>query len=1029
MGGAGTGRLPAGTVTFLLTDIEGSSRLWEASSSDMARAVARHYELLDQAVAAHGGVRPVDQGEGDSVVAAFSLASDAVAAALAAQRALSTEPWPAATPVRVRMAVHTGEAELRDGGNYFGTAVIRCARLRSLAYGGQVLVSAATADLVADRLPAGASLVDRGLQRLKDLSRPERVWELCHPDLPGGFGPLRSLDRLPHNLPVQLTAFVGRTAELAELRSLLGSGRLVTLNGVGGCGKTRLALQLAAEAADQYAGGVWLVELAAVSEPERVPAAVAIALGERDQASDLVELLADRLGGPPALVVLDNCEHLLGPVAALVDVLLRRCPALTVIATSREPLGVPGERGWRVPNLSRPERSEPATPDAILRYDAVRLFVARAADARADFALTIENAAAVAQICERLDGIPLALELAAARVRGLSVGALAAALDDRFRLLTGGARTVLARQRTLQASIDWSYELLGDTERALFCRLAIFAGSFDLDAAEAVAAGPPLPPGELLGLLLGLVDKSMVTPVEDGDRYRIFETLRQYGQARLADTSQLAAVRDRHLAWAAALFDPRDYPSGPMETLAPVVDDLRNAFDWAMLRADNDRGHRLGHLVGNWDRFFGNPAAASIYAQALALEGGDPELVVLLGMGLAMCRYEMGRWDPAADAALIQTARALGDDYLLARCLMTVGYVTMPRPPLAIGPLTEATELAGGAGATALLEICWSTLASAHAYNGDWAEAERLAALVPPGDPGLSASARGVQLARWLACFSNGRFDEAREVQDTTVAAIRPRLIGGHPPAQALSQSLIVQIDWAQGRPTSPALDALRAALEEGRGRGLASALRSGWTPGAWALAHGDVDAAIESLAAWRDQTADQPMPIVEGAVLALGRAQLAIGLVEQARTLLEGINEPLEHLSAQVVAQLYHLDATIKRAEGDLAGAEALLQQILLTQHQRGWRPDLVHTLESLAGMAAAHAAFVVCARLAGAAQSLRDQMGYRLRWPDQQACYDADLAAAREALGDDAFYQAWAEGLQMDEEAAVAYTRRATG
>jgi predicted ATPase/class 3 adenylate cyclase len=1012
----------------LLTDIEGSSRLWETSSSDMARAVARHYELLDQVVTAHGGVRPVEQGEGDSVVAAFSLASDAIAAALDGQQALQGEPWPAATPVRVRMAVHTGEAELRDGGNYFGTAVIRCARLRSLAYGGQVLVSAATADLVAGRLPAGASLADRGLQRLKDLSRPERVWELGHPELAGGFGPLRSLDRLPHNLPVQLTAFVGRTAELAELRSLLPSCRLITLYGVGGCGKTRLALQLAADAADHYPGGVWLVELAAVAEPQRVPAAVATAVGERDQAGDLVEVLADRLGGAPVLVALDNCEHLLGPVAALVDVLLRRCPALTVIATSREPLGVPGERGWRVPNLSRPERSRLEGPDSLLRYDAVRLFVARAADARADFALTAKNAAAVAQICARLDGIPLALELAAARVRGLSVGALAAALDDRFRLLTGGARTVLARQRTLQASIDWSYELLSDAEQTLFCRLAVFAGSFDLDAAEAVAAGPPLPPGEVLGLLLGLVDKSMVTPVEDSDRYRIFETLRQYGQARLADTGQLAAVRDRHLAWAAALLDPRDYPGRPLETLAPVVDDLRSAFDWALLCGDIDRGHRLGYLVGTWERYLGNPAAAaSAYSQAVALEGGDPGLVVRLRLGLTLCEWEMGRWNPAADAALIETARAHGDDYLLAQCLIALSIRPASQGQLAIERLTEAAELAGRAGATALLELCRSGLAGAHAYNGDWAEAERLAALIPPRHPGVVVSALLGQLAQLLACLSNGRYDQAREVAERLDASLRPRLIAGQDPgSQAYTQSLVAQIDWAQGRPTSPAVDALQAALEEGRRRGLAEAPWSGWAPGAWALAHGDVDAAIESLTAWRDQTFDQPMPIVEGAVLALGRAQLAIGRVEQARTLLDDIDEPLEHISAQVVAQLHHLDATIKRAEGDLAGAETLLQQVLPTQHQRGWRPDLVHTLETLAGTAAAYAAFVDCARLAGAAQALRDQMGYRLRWPHEQAFYNADLAAARDALRDDAFHQAWAEGLEMNDEAAVAYASR---
>jgi predicted ATPase/class 3 adenylate cyclase len=1013
----------------LLTDIEGSTGLWETSSRDMAVAVARHYELLDAAVAANRGVRPVEQGEGDSVVAAFSLASDALAAALDAQRALNREAWPVATPVRVRMAVHTGEAELRDRGNYFGPAVIRCARLRSLAHGGQVLVSAATADVVAGRLPEEAWLVDRGTQRLKDLSRPERVWELCHPELPGGFGPLRSLDRLPHNLPVQLTAFVGRTAELAELRVLLGSCRLLTLNGVGGCGKTRLALQLAGEVADQYGGGVWLVELAAVSEGARVPAAVATALGERDQAGDLVELLADRLGGEPVLVVLDNCEHLLGPVAALVDVLLRRCPALTVVATSREPLGVPGETGWRVPALSRPEPFEVVTADGLLRFDAVQLFVERAAHARPDFFLTVENAGAVAQICARLDGIPLALELAAARVRGLTVTALAAALDDRFRLLTGGARTVLERQRTLRASVDWSYELLGEAERALFCRLAVFAGSFDLDAAAAVA-GPPLPPGDLLGLLLSLVDKSMVAPVDDSDRYRMLETLRQYGQARLADTGELAAVRDRHLDWAAALLLDARYYDRPVElvgVLAPAVDDLRSALDWALLRGDSDRCHRLGFMVGMWERSFGNAVAAlSAVTQALALEGGDPRLVVRLRMGLATCEQEMGRQDPAGDAALVETARALGDDSILTECLMGAGFRAVARPGRAIGLLTEAADRADRAGPSGLLEQCQSLLATTRAYNGDWDEAERLAALIP-GDPEVSVQAANRQLARCLACLSSGRFDQARDIAEELVATHRSQLMG-QPRLLAQAQWLVVRIDLAQGRPTSAALDPLRAALDEARRLGFAWALNVGSALGEWSLAHGDVDAAIESLSAWRDQTADLQL-YLEGAVISLARARLAAGEVEQARALLDHISEPLEHFPAQAIAQLHHLDAAIKRAEGDLVGAETFLHQILPTQHQRGWRPDLVHTLESLAGLAATRAAFVDCARGAGAAQALRDQMGYRLRWADQQAYYDAELAATRDTLGEDSFAQAWAEGLEMDEEAAVTYASTADG
>jgi predicted ATPase len=995
----------------------------------MARAVARHYELLDQAVTAHRGVRPVEQGEGDSVVAAFSLASDGIAAAVDAQRALHGEAWPVATPLRVRMAVHTGEAELRDRGNYFGTAVIRCARLRSLAHGGQVLVSSATADLVADHLPAGVRLVDRGAQRLKDLSRPERVWELCHPDVPSGFGPLRSLDRLPHNLPVQLTAFVGRAAELAELRGVLDSCRLLTLTGVGGCGKTRLALQLAAGVADEYGGGAWLVELAAVSEGERVPAAVATALGERDQTGDLVEVLAGRLGGEPVLVVLDNCEHLLGPVAALVDVLLRRCPALTVVATSREPLGVPGETGWRVPTLSRPAGAGVVAPDGLLRFDAVRLFVERAASARPDFGLTVDNAAAVAQICERLDGIPLAIELAAARVRGLTVEALAAALDDRFRLLTGGARTVLARHRTLEASVDWSYDLLGEAERALFARLAIFAGSFNLEAAAAVAAGPPLPPGDVLGLLLSLVDKCMVTPVDDSERYRMLETLRQYGQARLAATGELAAVRDRHLEWAAALLDPRDYPFlERVRAHTPVVDDLRSALEWALLRGDGDRCHRLGYMVGSWERSFGNAAAASsAFTHALGMKGGDPGLVVLLQIGLAMCEWEMGRRDPAADAALVQTARALGDDSLLAECLIGAGLRTVSRPPRAIWLLAEAADLAGRAGATAMLGQCRSVLSMAHAYNGDWAEAERLAALVP-GDLGVFFQAGNRQVARCLACFSSGRLHQARKLAEELVASLPSRWLG-NPRTQAVAQLLIVRIDLAQGRQTSPALDSLRAALEEGRRRGFARAVSTGWTPGAWALAHGDVDTAVESLSAWRVQTAGHPPLNVEGAVMTMARALLAAGRVDQARSLLEGINEPVELFGAQVIAQLQQVDAAIKRAEGDLAGAEALLHYILPTQHHWRWRPDLVHTLEALAGIAAAHGSPDDWTRLAGAAQALRDQMGYRLRWADEQAYYDADLAAARDALGDGRFVQAWAEGLEMDEDDAVAYANPARG
>ena len=390
--------LPVGTVTFLLTDVEASTRQWEAEPEAMAVAIARHYAVLDDAITAHNGVRPIEQGEGDSVVGAFARASDAVAAAVDAQRALCSEPWPDGIEVAVRMAVHTGEAELRDEGNYFGPTVIRCARLRAIGVGGQVLVSGATADLVSDRLPADAVLADLGLHRLKDLGRPEHVFEVRHPAIPLRDAPLRSLDNLPNNLPVQLTSFVGRASELAALRTQLDSTRLLSITGAGGCGKTRLAVQLAADVLDLYPGGTWVAELATVSDPDRVAATVASALGERELSGDLIEAIAIRVGSQPTLIVLDNCEHVLDAVATLVDSLLRRCESLTLIATSREPLGVPGETAWRVPSMPAPDPVQPPAVDSLSQFDAVRLFLERAVKVRPNFTLTADTAPAVAQI-------------------------------------------------------------------------------------------------------------------------------------------------------------------------------------------------------------------------------------------------------------------------------------------------------------------------------------------------------------------------------------------------------------------------------------------------------------------------------------------------------------------------------------------------------------------------------------------------------------------------------------------------------
>src|SRR5436190_15235659 len=377
--------LPTGTVTFLLTDVEGSTRAWERDRAAMAEAVARHYEVLDTAIARHGGVRPEEQGEGDSVVAAFTRASDAVAAAVDAQTVLARE-----TDLAVRMALHTGEIELRDEKNYAGPTIIRTARLRALAHGGQIVVSSTTADMVADRLPAGATLVHVGTHRLKDLTRPQRVFQLTHPDLRADFPVLRSVDRVPNNLPLQQTTFIGRDAVMVELGGLLDEQAMVTLTGAGGSGKTRLAIHVAAERLDEHADGLWLVDLGPVNDPGLVPNVVAAAMGVSElPIQPLLETLVQRLESQDALVILDNCEHLLDACVDLTERLLRSCVSLTILATSREPLGIDGEAVLRLPSLEVPADASHVSAEAF------RLFVDRATLARSTFHLDHEGAAAV----------------------------------------------------------------------------------------------------------------------------------------------------------------------------------------------------------------------------------------------------------------------------------------------------------------------------------------------------------------------------------------------------------------------------------------------------------------------------------------------------------------------------------------------------------------------------------------------------------------------------------------------------------
>jgi len=544
---------PAPPVTYLFSDIEGSTRLWESEPERMRPALARHDAIASAAVLRNRGT--IVKMTGDGVHAAFDSPLDALISVLELQQELAASDGSGGIGLKVRCGLHSGADERRRG-DFFGPAVNRAARIMSAAHGGQILLSQAVAEGVCESLPAGVTLRDLGAVRLRDLSTPERVYQVLHPQLRAEFPALRSLEATPNNLAQQLNSFIGRERELDEVRALLAANRLVTLLGMGGLGKSRLSVQLAAEVMDDYPDGVWLVELAPLSDPQLVAQAVASVLGVKEDAGRpvldaLIKFVRDR----QLLIVLDNCEHLVRACAEFAKQILQAGPRVKVLASSRDYLRVAGERAYQVPTLPAPDPGRSAALDVLSQVESVRLFVDRATASQPSFRLTARNAPAVADICFRLDGIPLALELAAARARAIPVDAIAARLGDRFRLLVSGDQTVLPRQQTLRALIDWSYDLLGDRERTLFQRLAVFAGGWTLEAAEAVGAGDDLKQHEVLDLLAQLVEKSLVIMDSDSTRYRMLDTVQHYAREKLDEAESATPARDEHLSFYLALAE------------------------------------------------------------------------------------------------------------------------------------------------------------------------------------------------------------------------------------------------------------------------------------------------------------------------------------------------------------------------------------------------------------------------------------------------------------------------------------------
>ena len=680
---------------------------------------------------------------GDEFSAVFASPRACAGAAIGVQRALVAHGWPTGERVRVRMGIDGGEAS-RTAAGLAGVEVRGAARIAAVAHGGQVVVSAAAARLLGGSLPAGVWLEDLGRHRLTDGGRPEQIFQLQAEGLPSAFPPLRSLDnpRLLNNLPAQVSSFIGREAELAAVRRLVAGSRLVTLTGAGGAGKTRLGLQVAAGLLDGAGDGVWFADLAPVRDPDLVAVTVADVLGVRQEPGrPVIDTVVAAVGGRRLLVLLDNCEHVIGACAKLADALLRGCPGLALLATSREPLGIGGEYVYRVPSLGVPADGDDA--GAIRASEAVRLLAERAAAQGVPLAGDEEAAGVAGRICRRLDGIPLAIELAAARLRGMPAAELEARLDQRFALLTSGSRAALPRQQTLRAMVEWSWELLNPAEGAVLAALSTFAGGFGLAAAEAVTDGLDVPAAEVLGHLGTLVDKSLVQFGDTGTgpgRYRLLETVRQYAAGQLdawspeaADAARIAH-RDYYLALAEAAA-PHLVGADQavwLDRLDAELGNLRAAIASSLTQADPVPGLRLAASLRVYWKARGHGVEGADMLRALLEVPATQGATLPRARGLAAAAYLLGQTSGYAAAAdyceeALAIARPAGDDYLVADLLDERAWVllSLGQQDAALPLIERGLGLARRFGELHLTARLLSTRSYASYVAGDHASAAR----------------------------------------------------------------------------------------------------------------------------------------------------------------------------------------------------------------------------------------------------------------------------------------------------------------
>ena len=985
---------PTGIVTFLFTDIEGSTNLLQhLGDQRYAEVLAAHRDILRAAFQAGGGYEVDTQG--DSFLIAFGNVRDAVATAVAVQRAINAHPWPKDAPIRVRMGMHTGEPTFVDSG-YVGLDVHRAARIMSAGYGGQILLSQATRDLIGHDPSEGVMAQDLGEHRLKDLTRAEHLFQIIIPDLPAAFPPLKTLDIISNNLPIQLTTFIGREREIEGVKRLLTKARLLTLMGTGGAGKTRLSIQVAADLIDQFQKGVWLVELAPLADPALVVQAVATTFQVREAAGrSLLDLLVDYLQPKSLLLVLDNCEHLVAACAQLTSALLRACPNLKILATSREALGVAGEVTYQVPPLSRPDPRRAQSLAQLNEFESVQLFVERGVHSQPRFALTDANAKAVAHICHRLDGIPLAIELAAARVKVLTVEQIATRLDDRFRLLTGGSRTGLPHHQTLRAAMDWGYDLLSEEDRTLLRRLAVFAGGFNFEAVEAICTGDGVEVFAILDLLTSLVDKSLVVAEGlNGDiRYRLLETIRQYGLEKLQASGEVAAVHGRHLAWYLDLAE-RAEPElhGPdqkgwLSQLEMEHDNLRAALEWTKV---GEGGAEAGlRLAGALHRFWAMGGYLSegrewLEGTVKRTEAPSPARAKAI-FGAATLAFRQGDYGRAEDLGEQSLAlyRERGDKLGIALTLNVLAFLNRNR---------------GDHGrAVTLLE---DSLALCRELDHKWALAEtlfiRALTVRRQGEYERAKALLEESLTLWRQ--TGDKSGLARSLGSLGVVA---RLQGDYTRAQALhEESLTLHRELGHRFEVAEVLLMLGTVAQNQGDYARATALHEECLILSRELGYKlQVAAALVNLANVSHYQGDNDR---------------AREWAEEAKALLAALG------AKQQLAVCLGTLGTVAFALGDGERAIALYRESLTLYQGLGDKRGIAECLESLAGAAAAVKQGEQAARLFGAAEALREGIKAPLPLSDRPA-YDRSMAAVRSLLPEAVFAVAYDQGRHRPLEEAI--------